>query len=453
MRSVATQLMVFMPAIVLATGVADAQVAEPANARRTPVVEVFEKTHGAVVNISATRIIKVRQGRFDLFFQDFDAFFPTLRPRRRKLTSVGSGFVIHRSGYLITNAHVVERAVDIKIAFDDETTFDADVIATDTQHDLALIKIETPRPLPVIKLGRSDDLMVGETVIAIGNPLGYQHTLTTGVISATNRDLELVSKRTGEAVVYTDLIQTDASINPGNSGGPLLNVLGELIGINTAIRGDAQNIGFAIPVNTLQEVLPPMLIVEQQNRFSLGLTIDRDRRVKDVRKGSPAHRVGIEKGDVIARINRTVLDSHLDYYLEMLGHRPGEKVQLELTRAGVARRVSVLLQDRVPPDGAELARRKLGIELAPLPERIARQVGLRTSTGMVIAKVERGGPADRIGIKPLDVLERLDRYYVADTDEVGQILEATKSGERIFVGILRHEGQLIYRDGEFLITR
>jgi S1-C subfamily serine protease len=163
--------------------------------------------------------------------------------------------------------------------------------------------------------------------------------------------------------------------------------------------------------------------------------------------------VGIELGDVIARIDHTVLDSHLDYYLEMLGHRPGEKVQLDLTRAGVARRVSVLLQDRVPPDGAELARRMLGIELAPLPERLARQVGLRTSTGMVIAKVERGGPADRIGIKPLDVLERLDRYYVADTDEVGQILDATKSGERIFVGILRPEGQFIYRDGEFLITR
>ncbi|MCH8853078.1 MAG: trypsin-like peptidase domain-containing protein, partial [Planctomycetes bacterium] len=216
------------------TAVADAPADNP---RRTLVVEAFEKTHGAVVNISSTRIVEISRSRspLEFFFQDFDSFLGP-RTRRYKSTSVGSGFVIHKNGYIVTNAHVVDRTTDVKITFDDQTSYDAEVVAEDRAHDLALLKIEPKSPLPVLQFGDSSDLMIGETVIAIGNPLGYEHTLTMGVVSATDRDLKLTGARTGQPVVYANLIQTDAGINPGNSGGPLLNVLGQLIGINTAIR-------------------------------------------------------------------------------------------------------------------------------------------------------------------------------------------------------------------------
>ena len=235
--------------------------------RRTPVVEVFDGAKDAVVNISSTQIVKTRSPfGIDQFFNDiFD--LPT-RPRQFKRTSVGSGFVLHQAGYIVTNAHVVARTAEQKVIFADQREYDAQVVATDHEHDLAVLKIDPPQPLVPLRLGSSDDLMVGETAIAIGNPLGYQHTVTAGVISALDRTLELRGD-----LSFEGLIQTDASINPGNSGGPLLNVLGELIGINTAIRGDAQNIGFAIPVDQLRDILPDLLDVERRYRIYTGLKI------------------------------------------------------------------------------------------------------------------------------------------------------------------------------------
>jgi len=210
--------------------------------RRTPVVEVFEHARDAVVNISTTRIVRMRSR------SPLDDIFDFGRPgyRQQRVQSIGSGIVVHESGYIVTNAHVVSQASDVQVTFADETRLPADVLAVDSQHDLAVIKVAADHPLPHLKLGSSDDILIGETVVAIGNPLGLEHTVTAGIVSALNRQLDF-----GNDVIYTGLIQTDASINPGNSGGPLLNIDSELIGINTAIRGDAQNIGFAIPVNRL----------------------------------------------------------------------------------------------------------------------------------------------------------------------------------------------------------
>ena len=293
--------------------------------RRTPVVVVFEAARDAVVNISSTEVVEVRD-RFDRLF---DRRRP--RPRRLERTSVGSGFVIHPEGYIVTNAHVVARSTGRRVTFADGREYDAIVIASDREYDVAILKIEPPQPLPTLAFGRSDDLMVGETVVAIGNPLGYQHTVTAGVVSAINRDLEF-----DRDLVMSGLIQTDASINPGNSGGPLLNVLGELIGVNTAIRGDAQNIGFAIPVDQLRRLLPELLDVERRYRIETGLHLVAavEPRVDSVKSGSAAERAGINPGDVLRKVNGETVDEAVDFHIALIGRQPGDELRLELARGG-----------------------------------------------------------------------------------------------------------------------
>jgi len=417
-------------------------------------VEAFEKTHGAVVNISSTKVVEINRNRNPLgfFFQDFDRFLGP-RTRRYKSTSVGSGFVIHKNGYIVTNAHVVDRTTDVKITFDDQSSYDAEVVAEDREHDLALLKIEPKSPLPVIQFGDSSDLMIGETVIAIGNPLGYQHTLTTGVVSATDRDLKLTNARTGQPVVYANLIQTDAGINPGNSGGPLLNVLGELIGINTAIRSDAQNIGFAIPINTLKRLLPVMIREQQKNQFLLGLSVDHHRRVTRVLEGSPASRAGMRVGDTVTAVNGERVESDFDFYMQLLDHRPGQVVSLEAQRSGSPRTVQIRLQEPPRPDGAKLAAERLGITLSPLSQADAQRLGLRRNAGLMIVDVQSGGTAHREGIAAGDILTALGRYYVKDLDEVGLILDEAQPGDQIYVRILRLEQGKLYRYRTYVTLR
>jgi len=410
--------------------------------RRTPIVEVFEKTKDAVVNISSTQIITVQDAEFPLgrMFEDiFNMPFLT-RPRRLKRTSVGSGFVIHADGYIVTNAHVVYPTVERKIIFADKSEYDAEIVAVNEEHDLAVLKIDAPKPLAVIQLGRSDDLMIGETVIAIGNPLGYQHSLTTGVISALDRTLEFDNH-----VVYRGLIQTNAAINPGNSGGPLLNILGELIGINTAIRGDAQNIGFAIPVDHLRQMIPSMLSIERLKRVRLGLRVEgRDRaEVVEVVEDSPAGKAGIELGDRITAVDHTPVRDEIDFYIAMLGKRAGDVVYLDLARGARKRAVTVRLEPIPPPDGAELARTRLGIELQPLSRAALRRLGLRA--GLLIVAVRKGSPADQVGIIPGDLLLQLGQYGVRTLEDVGRTLENIRPGAELYIRILR-----ITDDGGFL---
>ncbi|MCG3137959.1 MAG: Periplasmic serine endoprotease DegP [Phycisphaerae bacterium] len=427
---------------------------EPAagNPRRTPIVDVFERTHDAVVNISSTQLVKVRRSPFDLFFDDsWDRGFD--QPRYKKLSSVGSGFVIHPSGYIITNAHVVNRASDVKIIFDDERQYDAEIVAADHEHDLALLKINSPSPLPTIHLGRSDDLLIGETVIAIGNPLGFQHSLTTGVISATQRDLQFTDPNNGKEVTYAGLIQTDAPINPGNSGGPLLNILGELIGINTAIRGDAQNIGFAIPVQTLRDFLPVMLRSEIKNRLLLGFSINAEREVVEVWDDSPAAQAGIVVGDRLTRLNQITLSSDAEFYFELLRYKPGQTLTLDLQHEQQERSVQIKLLDRPRPDGGQLAWSKLGLRLEPLPDELAKTLRIHSASALLIKEVEKNSPAERIGIVAGDVLTLLGGFYVSNLDEVGQILESINSGEKLSIAILRIEGNILYRDGANITAR
>ena len=402
--------------------------------RRTPVVDVFEASRDAVVNISATKIIEVSThgGIFD-----FSDMFNMLPRRRYKARSAGSGFVIHPDGYIITNAHVVSRTQDPKIIFADGTEAAATLIASDDQHDLAVLKIDAGRPLPRLALGRSDDLMVGETVIAIGNPLGYQNTVTAGIVSALDRELVFSGDR-GD-ITYQGLIQTDAAINPGNSGGPLLNALGQLVGINTAIRGDAQNMGFAIPVNHLRAFLPNILSPERLNRVNVGLRVGGrgQPHAVEVTKDGPAAQAGVQPGDTVLSIDGVPIVDGLDFYFEMLTRKAGQAVRLGLNRDGRQLDARLTLTAVPKPDGKALAQRKLGLIL----DEVRSDDG--TTAALLIRQVESGSAADRISVRAGDILWQIGRFHVSTLDQLGQLLTAVQTGDTFIVRVIRQQGPVL----------
>ncbi len=390
--------------------------------RRSPVVAVFEQCRDGVVNISTTRIVRVRSLRYgSLFDEIFDFGRPTVR--EQPVHGIGSGFVVHENGYIVTNAHVVSQAHDVQVIFADRRKLPAEIVAVDPEHDLAVLKVNTRRPLPHLKLGRSNDIMVGETVVAVGNPLGLQHTVTTGIVSALDRTLQF-----GHDTNYRGLIQTDAAINPGNSGGPLLNINGELIGINTAIRGDAQNVGFAIPVDRLWELVPVMLDIERRERVRFGLQVGgAGRDVVAVRSDSPAAKAGLRRGDRVIEFNGKPLRDAIDYYVQLLSHKPGDEILLTVQRGGKTLAKTVALQAIPPPDGRKLARQLLGMDLAEIPPKVRRELELPEDVGLIVDEVAAGGPAQRVGIRPGDLILRLNRVTVPTLTDAGLALEGVRS--------------------------
>ncbi len=396
--------------------------------RRTPVVEVFERCRGAVVNISTTRVQRVRLLRYGSLF---DEMFGVGRPfvQERKVTSVGSGVVIHEDGYIVTNEHVVDQATDIQVIFTDQTRLPGQVISTDTEHDLAILKVDAGHPLPRVRLARAGDIMVGETAVAIGNPLGLGHSVTAGIVSALNRDIDYQAQ-----VAYRGLIQTDAAINPGNSGGPLLNVNAELMGINTAIRGDAQNVGFAIPVARLWELLPQMLDIERRERVRFGMEVrGRDATVAAVESSSPAAEAEVRPGDRAVTFDGHPVRDAIDFYVRLLETRPGDTVHLELRRGGQTRRADIRLRPIPAPDGKALALRLLGMELSELDPAACRRWRLDVDHAVAVGRVVPYGPADDAGILPGDVIVALNRIRTETLEEVGLALEGVEPGSVVAI--------------------
>ena len=406
--------------------------------RVTPVVLAYRRARPAVVNISAKKVVRTRWG---LFGSDpFDEIFPDMLSRRVPIQSLGSGVVIHGDGYIVTNAHVVRQAVEIIVVTPDKIRLAAKVISTEVKQDLAVLKVSLPagKKLPRVPLGRSDDLMVGETVIAIGNPMGYANTLTTGVISAVDRKLTFSG-----GVTYAGLIQTDAPINPGNSGGPLLNIRGELIGINTAIRGDAQNIGFAIPVDTMADTLSSLLDFEKINRVVFGASIKQrhtesgdELYVSAVRKGTPADGK-LRAGDRLLSLDATPVKQIPDYVCALLEAKAGTTVRLGVRRDGRDLAVAVPILAKPRPDGSALASAMLGLAVRPLTPQMAQSLRLSVDRGLLVVQVEQGGPAERLGVRLRDVLFQVDRFYVSSVDGLGMVLENVKAGETIKIGLVR----------------
>jgi len=411
------------------------------SSRVTPVVEAYRKASPAVVNISTERLVRMGFSLFGDRDDPFERFMPRLFGRSVPAVSLGSGFLVHPDGYLITNAHVVRRAEKITVTLSDKSTCEAQVVAANTGDDMAVLKIEprNGRPFPYLPLGRSDDLMIGETVIAIGNPMGYQNTCTTGVISALNRKLEF---RGGNEI--SGLIQTDAPINPGNSGGPLLNRDGRLIGVNTAIRADAQGIGFAIPVDRVSADLPKLLDFERLNRVVFGLTVEQRHQettdelvVTAVAPGTPAQAGGCKVGDRLLALNGRNLMQLPDYQFAMLKAAPGDAIRLTCWRSGKTLPLTVTVKARPKPDGAALAGRLMGLEVRTITRNLARDLRLAASAGLLVTGVEREGPADKLGIRRGDIVFQLGRWYVTDLDRLGAILEDVQAGDTLRIGIIR----------------
>ena len=297
--------------------------------RETAVVKAVRDVSPAVVNISSAYEVRKRTSPFsgfglnpffDEFFRDF--FDPRFE-RRQQNTSLGSGVIIDgKKGLILTNAHVIQKTGTIKVVLQDEREFEARIVGADPDSDLAVLKIDSKDRLPAIKMGSSEDLMIGETVIAIGNPFGFSHTVTTGVISAVNRSIRAQDR------VYHDFIQIDASINPGNSGGPLLNINGDLIGINTAIYAKAQGIGFAIPIGKARKIISDLIQYGEVIQAWIGITVqnmdeslarylevpgNKGVVIKTVEPKSPAKKAGMQESDIILFLDNKKINSIDDY--------------------------------------------------------------------------------------------------------------------------------------------
>ena len=424
-----------------AAGLAFAQAVEaqaPAVSRVTPVVLAYRRAKPSVVNISSEKIVTTSIGPFGRdIFRDI---FPSPFRRNVPVQSLGSGFLVHQAGYVVTNAHVVSRATKITVTLADNSKIAARAISADPDHDLAVLKIDPPKgkSLPHLPLGRSDDLMVGETVIAVGNPMGLSHTVTTGIVSALGRELQFA-----RGVKYSGLIQTDAPINPGSSGGPLLNVRGELIGINTAIRADAQNIGFAIPVDELISLFPVLLNFERINRVVFGATV-RQRHgpagekliVSAVRAGSPAYGK-LKVGDCLQALNGKALAQMPDFTCGMLALGAPAKAYLECGRGGKTLQVTVEIQAKPKPDGNLLARGLFGLTFREVTPKAARELRLPLEYGLMVVGIDVGSPAAKIGLRLKDVVFQFGTAYVADLESLGMILEDAAPGQEARIGVAR----------------
>ena len=407
--------------------------------RRTPVVRAVERAAPSVVNISTKQVRTVQM--MPHFWMDLPDVFrrefgDMLRPRRYVQNSLGSGAIVSPRGYIVTNAHVVQQADEIIVTLADETQLPAELVSADPESDLAIIKVAPKAPLTAVRLGASSDLMIGETVIAVGNPFGYQHTVTTGVVSALDRTLEAPG-----GAAYKGLIQTDAPINPGNSGGPLLNILGELVGINTAIRAGAQGLGFAIPVDRVRAIMVGLMNIRRAGQAWLGVRLRPDVvgavEVEAVDKDSPAAKARIGAGDRIESLNGRPVRDAIEFETLVLDHKVGDALRIGLRRAGRDYLAQVTLAEPPKPDGALLARTLFGLHVQDLKPDLARRMGLAVDRGLLVAGVDPGSTAAKVGFREGDAIVQADRYRVSDLDTLGVLLAEVKKGDRLLVYVVR----------------
>ena len=421
-----------------------------ADLRRTPVVEAVEKASPAVVNIYTERVVGTPFRRpspstgdpfFDDFFSDFFGGMPSPRTGAKR-TSLGSGVIIRADGTLITNEHVIVHASNIRVLMADKREFSATLAGADSDSDLAVLRVETDETLPVVTMAADDRILIGETVIAIGNPYGLSHTVTTGVVSAVGRTIQ------ARDLVYHDFIQTDASINPGNSGGPLMNVEGRLIGINTAIHNDAEGIGFAIPIhrvrNIVEQILehggvqPPWVGIQVQNltpeiAFHFGVGSGAGVLVSSVEETSPAAGAGLERGTIITRAQGEKIATAAGYARITHGMAAGDRLRLRIRQNGEERdlviKLSALPADRIDT----FAWKAMGI----------KAVDAAGGDGVVVEDVRYRSPAHEIGIEKGDRISALGGREVAGGDAFRRRLASFRNSNSVLVSVVR--GRRLYR--------
>jgi len=429
-----------------------------------------EMASPAVVNISTERTIKGGGRVYRHFFRGprgpseendpmrdlFDRFFGGGRQREFKQRSLGSGFVVDKAGHIVTNNHVIEDADEIKVILSDEEEYDAEIVGRDPNTDIALIKIKSGEDLPVVQLGDSDALKVGQWVVAIGNPFGLDHTVTAGIVSAKGRVIGITR--------YDDLIQTDASINPGNSGGPLLNMKGEVVGINTAIVASGTGIGFAIPINLASGVIDQLRDKGEVTRGWLGVEIQdlteelADYYGRETRKGvlvtnaidgDPADQAGIRPKDIITEIDGTKIDSSKTLLSLIAGTGVDEVVKVKVYRDGdektfrvkIGRRDEEKLlarssRDRGDDDG-------LGIRVSEITPDMANRYNIAETEGVIVTAVRSGGKGVEGGIRVGDIIKEVNRRPVRNHQDYYSAIGDVDRGDPILMYVRRASGRYV----------
>jgi serine protease Do len=381
----------------------------------------------------------------------FGKFFGGNPPPAQKEEGVGSGFIISQEGYILTNNHVVEDAEKIKVKLADGKEYDGRIIGRDPKTDLAVIKIDGAKGLHPLVLGNSNDLKVGSWVVAIGSPFGLEQTVTQGIVSGKGRVIG--------SGPYDDFIQTDASINPGNSGGPLVNMKGEVVGINTAIYPNGQGIGFAIPIDMAKSIVPQLEQKGAVTRGWLGIGIQemnpaldkafglKDKEgvlVSDVFKGSPAEKAGIERGDVIVEFDGKPVADSKDLPRIVASTAVGKTVNVRLLRNGqeIERTVKVGEMEEKAETAQQPSHKSLGITVQQLTPEIARDLGLKQESGVVVTGVEPGSAAADAGIQTGDVIREVNRKPVRDVEDFSQKIAQARNQDTILLLIQRGENSL-----------
>ena len=411
--------------------------------------ELAERASQAVVNIQTSKTV----GGPGTTPQPFEEFFggqleELFRQRERKVPSLGTGFVISPEGYIVTNNHVVEDVDSIKVAFQDGRELEATIVGRDPKTDLALIQVKSDKPLMSLPLGDSDKVRPGDWVVAIGNPYGLGHTVTAGIVSAKGRII-------GQGP-YDDFIQTDAAINPGNSGGPLLNLSGEVIGINTAINPRANTIGFAVPVNMAKDILPQLQATGKVVRGWLGVVIQHitpdlaesfkleDKTgalVSKVDPKGPAADAGLQRGDVIVGFDGKPIKQMEELPRAVASTPIGKEVDVVVLRDGKEKTFQVRVAELKETSPTELAQQgpegggpsAFGLRVQNLTPEVAEQLGVEDAKGVVIVSVEGGSPAEESGLRRGDVIIEVDRAPVADVSELRSALGGDKKTALLLV--------------------
>ncbi|MDP2689460.1 MAG: DegQ family serine endoprotease [Deltaproteobacteria bacterium] len=423
-------------------------------------VGLAERLSPLVVNISTTQVMKERpmmpfpefKGPFDEFFgDDFNKFFN--EPHKEfKRQSLGSGFVINREGYILTNFHVIENATEIIVTLSaDKKDYKAEVIGQDQKLDIALIKIAADGDLPVAAIGDSDGLRIGEWVLAIGNPFGLGGSVTAGIVSQKGRVIG--------AGPYDNFIQTDASINPGNSGGPLFNMRGEVVGINTAIIAGGQGIGFATPINMVKEVLTQLKEEGKVTRGWIGVSIQeltpelartfglaeaRGVLVSSVNPGDPADKAGLKAGDIIMSFNGKDIRDLSDLPRTVATTPPGKKVEIKVVRDGAEKSLFITVGTKLEEELQEQAPEKdvspdkrLGLSVQPITPEIAKRLGVKDTEGVIVSSVTPDSPAGAAGLRRGDVIKEIDRKQVKNIRDYSKYITEAEKNDVVLLMIVR----------------
>lgn len=453
---------------------------------------VAEAVKPAVVNISTIHLEKYQAVPHEFYFMDpeslFEQFFnfqPQGRPRQkrsprrnyyeRKIPGTGSGVIIDPEGYILTNEHVVRGADEISVTLSDNTEkrYEGKVIGRDERTDLAVVKISAPKKLPFARLGNSDTLRVGDWAIAIGSPFGLEQTVTVGVVSASRQNLSIETRN------YRDLIQTDAAINPGNSGGPLLNIHGEVIGINTAIftpSGGFAGVGFAIPINRAKEIIPQLREKGKVTRGWIGVILENEiddatasvfgvpdkkgAMVREVLPGYPAEKAGLKRGDIIREFNEKKIDSNSDLQNAVSSTAPGKKVPVKIIRRKATKTLTIetseaptslelLRQGKSPPPeeeekAPEEKKEWLGITVLEINDQLRQRFAIpEEEKGLIVSSIEPDSKAQEIGLLPGDIIRSINQNLVSSLKSFSEVTKKIKTSDGVVFDISRR-GTPIY---------